>query len=159
MKGDPKVMAGLQESIDLELSLCLQYMLDWRNVKRCGLSIKKGLYKLHEQSEKHAQSLISRLLFLDGVPLSAPAQAKTHIDIGDILSDATAAEMAIVARYAELARQAFDAGDMSNFHLYQHLAKWHREGDKKFIGHLAWLQKQNWQLKEFGETDYEEVKA
>lgn len=159
MKGDPKIIAGLQEMINLELALCLQYMLDWKNVKRCGLKIARGLYCLHEQSEEYAQKLITRLLFLDATPQSSPSAAKAHANVADIITDAIAAETAIVARYSELTKLALDAGDVSNMHLFQHLSKWHREGDKEHRGHLMWLQKQGWQLKEFGETDYEEVKA
>ena len=51
------------------------------------------------------------------------------------------------------------AGDMSNFHFYQHLVKWHREGDDKFKGHVAWLQKQLYQMNKLGENDYIAVNA
>ena len=48
---------------------------------------------------------------------------------------------------------------MSNFHFYQHLMKWHREGDGKFKGHVAWLQKQLYQLKKLGDNDYIAINA
>jgi hypothetical protein len=32
-------------------------------------------------------------------------------------------------------------------------------GSTDRTGHLAWLQKQNWQLLEFGEKEYEETKV
>ena len=48
---------------------------------------------------------------------------------------------------------------MSNFHFYQHLVKWHREGDDKFKGHVAWLQKQLYQLNKLGENGYLAVNA
>ena len=77
----------------------------------------------------------------------------------EILNDAFAAEEAAVARFSDLCKQCYEAGDMSNFHFYQHLTKWHREGDDKFKGHIAWLQKQIGQLKKLGETDYIAVTA
>ena len=159
MKSTSVIATGLQEAINLELSLSLQYTLDARNLKRYGLKIAKGFGCLAGQSRDFAKQLTSRLLFLEGEPGFAPQPAKTHANVSDIIGDAVKAETAIVARYSALAKRAFDEGDMSNFHYYQHLAKWHREGDGKFKGHLAWLQKQEWQLGEFGETDYEEVKA
>jgi len=160
MKGNEKVMAGLQEAINLEASLMLQYLLDQRNVKRFGLSIASGLKKLHEQCEGYMKDIASALLFFDGgAPAFAPKPAATHPTVAAIQTDAIAAEQAVVARYAELCREAFDAGEMDIFHLYQHLTKWHRRGGNGNEGHLAWLQKQNWQLVEFGEKDYEEVKA
>lgn len=160
MKGDPKVMAGLQEAINLEASLMLQYLLDQRNVKRFGLSLADGLKTLHEQCEGYMKDLASALLFFDGgAPEFAPGRALTHMSVTAIQDDAIAAEQAVVTRYVDLCKQAYDAGEMDIFHLYQHLIKWHRRGGNGNEGHLLWLQKQNWQLVEFGEKDYEEVKA
>jgi bacterioferritin (cytochrome b1) len=159
MKGDPKVLAGLQEAINLEMTLMLQYLLDQRNVKRFGLSIADGLKTLHEQCEDYAKDLASAMLFLDGTPAFAPKPAATHATVTSIQTDAMAAEQALVARYSVLCKEAYDAGEIDVFHLYQHLIKWHRRGGNGNEGHLAWLQKQDWQLAEFGEKDYEAVKA
>ena len=159
MKGDPQVMAGLQEAINLEASLTLQYFLDQRNAKRYGLDIADGLKELSEQSQDHTKHLTSRLLFLDGAPEIAAQPAKSHATVTEILTNALASETAIVARYSSLCKAAYEAGDMEIFHFYQHLAKWHRLGDDKFKGHIAWLQKQLWQLGEFGEKDYEATKV
>ena len=159
MKAPPQVLAGLQEAINLELSLSLQYLLDQRNVKRFGLSIAGGLKALHEQCESYAKDLASLMLFLDGAPQFAPRPAVTHKTVTEIQTDAIAAETAIVARYTALCKEAYEAGEIDVFHLYQHLVKWHRRGGNGNEGHLAWLQKQNWQLLEFGEKEYEAVKA
>jgi bacterioferritin (cytochrome b1) len=159
MKGTPPVMAGLQESIAIEASLMLQYLLDQRDVERLGLDLADGLKQLKEQCEDHMKSLVSRLLFLEGAPTIEPKPAATHDNVGDILNDAFVAEQAAIARFTELCKQCYDAGDMSNFHFYQHLVKWHREGDDKFKGHVAWLQQQLYQLKKLGENDYLAVNA
>ena len=159
MKGSPPVMAGLQQAIDLEGSLALQYLLDQRDVKRLGLDLADGLKQLHEQCEDHLKHLVSRLLFLEGAPTIGPKPAATHDSITEILNDAFAAEQAAVAVFTDLCKQCYEAGDMSNFHFYQHLVKWHREGDDKFKGHVAWLQKQLYQLKKLGENDYIAVSA
>ena len=159
MKAPPQVLAGVQEAIDLELSLSLQYLLDQRNVKRFGLSIAGGLKKLHDQCDAYAKDLATLMLFLDGAPQFAPKPATTHKTVADIQTDAIAAETAIVSRYSALCKEAYEAGEIDVFHLYQHLVKWHRRGGNGNEGHLAWLQKQNWQLLEFGEKDYEAVKA
>jgi bacterioferritin (cytochrome b1) len=103
--------------------------------------------------------LTSRLLFLEGAPTLDPKPATTHDSISDTLNGAFEAEQAAVARFGELCKQCYEAGDMSNFHFVQHLAKWHREGDDKFKGHIGWLQKQLYQLKKLGENDYIAVNA
>lgn len=159
MKAPPQVLAGLQEACDLEMSQSLQYLLDQRNVKRFGLSIADGLKTLHEQCESYAKDLASAILFLEGAPQFAPRPATTHKTVTEIQTDAIAAETAIVERYSALCKEAYEAGEMDVFHLYQHFIKWHRRGGNGNEGHLAWLQKQSWQLKEFGEPAYEAVKA
>jgi bacterioferritin (cytochrome b1) len=159
MKGNPQVIAGLQEAANLEASLMLQYLLDQRDTKRLGLDLADGLKELYDQCEDHMKHLVSRVLFLEGAPTIEPKSAATHDSVSDILNDAFAAEQAAVARFTDLCKQCYEAGDMSNFHFYQHLAKWHREGDDKFKGHIAWLQKQLYQLKKLGENDYLAVNA
>ena len=143
----------------MEYSLASQYDLDQRDVARLGLSIEDRLGCLHEQSESCGRLLVDRLLFLEGAPVIAPASAKTHDDVGSIISDAIAAETAIIAKYAEFIKVAFDAGDMDNFHLFQHLSKWHRQGGNDNKGHMAWLQKQAWQFGKLGESGYLEAKV
>ena len=159
MKGTPQVIAGLQDAVNVEASLMLQYLLDERDVKRLGLNLADGLKQLHDQCEDHMKELTSRLLFLEGAPTIEPKPAATHDSITEILNDAYATEQAAIARFTDLCKQCYEAGDISNFHLYQHLVKWHREGDDKFKGHIAWLQMQLGQLKKLGENDYFAVNA
>jgi len=159
MKGNQTVIAGLQDAINIESSLMLQYLLDQRDAKRLGLDLADGLKQLHEQCEDHMKHLVSRLLFLEGAPTITPKPAATHDSVTDILNDAFAAEQAAITRFSDLCRECYDAGDMSNFHFHQHLVKWHREGDDKFKGHIAWLQKELYQLKKLGETNYIAVNA
>ena len=159
MKGNPQVMAGVQTAVNTEASLMLQYLLDQRDAKRLGLALADGLKQLHEQCEDHMKQLVSRLLFLEGAPTIEPKPAATHDSVTEILNDAFAAEQAAIAQFTDLCKQCYDAGDMSNFHFYQHLIKWHREGDGKFKGHVAWRQKQLYQLKKLGENDYVAVNA
>jgi bacterioferritin (cytochrome b1) len=154
MKGDPKVMAGLQEAINLETSIYLQYFLDACDAQRFGLSIADGLKKLACQSQEFARDLTARLLFLEGSPVVAPDPANTHDNVTAVIVGAISAETAIITRYTQLCRDAWEAGDLSNFHFYQHLDKWHRQGGNDYDGHLSWLQKQQWQLKQLGEKDY-----
>jgi bacterioferritin (cytochrome b1) len=159
MKGSPPVMAGLQQAVNVESTLMLQYLLDQRDAKRLGLDLAGGLKQLHDQCEAHMRHLVSRLLFLEGAPTIEPKPAATHDSVTEILNDAFAAEQAALATFTDLCKQCYEAGDMSNFHFYQHLVKWHREGDDKFKGHVAWLQKQLYQLKKLGENDFIAVNA
>lgn len=159
MKGNPAVLSALQEAINLEATCSLQYLLDARNVKRFGLKLSKGLKVLHEQCESFMKQLTDRSLFLGGTVELKPAAAGTRNSVTDILTESIGYEEQLIARYAAIVKLCYEAGDMSNFHFFQHLVRWHGEGDRNRRGHLDWLQKQAWQLNEFGETDYEETKV
>ena len=155
MKGDPQVMAGLQQAITAEITLANMYSLYRDDAQRFGLAIAAGWDALHEQSEKFASDLAGRLLFLEGAPRLMPAPTETANDIAAALANAVAAELAILALYTDLCTQALEQKDLDNFHYYQHQVKWHRQGGqykegKEIKGHISWLQKELWQLKNVG---------
>ena len=68
MKGNPQVIAGLQDAANMEGSMMLQYLLDQRDVKRLGLDLADGLKQMKEQCEDHMKCLVSRVLILEGAP-------------------------------------------------------------------------------------------
>ena len=162
MQGDPNVKAGLQRLVAALCDLMCQYMLDAINTKRLGLSLGDGLDKLSDQCATDLKDLVKWLYFLDAQP--EIGSAKSHATVAQILTDATVAETVFVTSASELADVALKAGDMAVFHGLQHLAKFHTMGggvvgSTDRTGHIAWLQKQGWQLREFGEKDYEATKA
>jgi bacterioferritin (cytochrome b1) len=162
MQGDPNVKAGLQRLVAALLDLMCQYMLDAINTKRLGLSIGDGLDELCGQCGTDLKDLVKWLYFLEAQP--EIGAAKAHATVAQVLTDATTAETAFVAAVNQLADVALKAGDMAVFHGLQHLAKFHTigggvVGSTDRTGRIAWLQKQDWQVREFGEKDYEATKA
>ena len=71
-----------------------------------------------------------------------------------MLQKATELETAIIDQYAQFTKDAWGEGDMSDFHFFQHLSKWHGCGDDKYVGHLSTLQKWSWQIAKTGEPDF-----
>lgn len=79
MKGDPKVIATLNSLLARELTVVSQYMV---HAEICD---NWGYGKLHEAIQKravvemkHAEKLIGRIIFLEGVPVVSELQ-KMHI--------------------------------------------------------------------------------
>jgi bacterioferritin len=149
MQGRPKVIAALNEALKEELTAISQYFIhaemceNWR-YEKLGHFIKKQ--SIDEM--KHAESLIERILFLDGTPNMTEL---LHLNIGQTVREQLESDLKLeldaVAMYNRSVALARDEGDNASRDLFERLLKDEEE-------HVDWLEAQLHQIKEIGYERY-----
>ncbi|PTD97769.1 bacterioferritin [Pseudothauera lacus] len=102
MKGNKKVIAALNALLADELAARDQYFIHSRMLSEWGLS-RAAERIAHEMEDEtaHADALIRRILFLEGVPAMTPAKLTIGKDLPDIFSKDLAVEMVVVKNLRE----------------------------------------------------------
>jgi bacterioferritin len=149
MKGNPKVVAALNEALKEELTAINQYFLhaemceNW-HYTRLGEYIKKQ--SIDEM--KHAEALIERILFLDATPtMTEIMQLNVGQNVRDQLQSDLNLEIAAVALYNRAIKTAQEEGDNASRELFERLLK-----DEE--AHVDWLEAQVYQINEIGYERY-----
>lgn len=104
MKGDPKVIEYLNKLLAGELTAIDQYFVHSRMYENWGYS-RLAERVGHEMTDEtgHADSLIKRILFLEGTPdLSKREPLQVGHDVPSMLRNDLAVELAVVAALKEV---------------------------------------------------------
>lgn len=149
MKGDSKIIEYLNRALKAELTAINQYFLHSRMLEDWGLG--KLAEKEHGESVeemKHADELIKRILFLEGLP---NLQDIGHLRIGESPREALECDLALeldaIPMYREAVAYAESASDFVTRDLFQTILDDEEE-------HVDWLETQLDLIKRIGEERY-----
>lgn len=149
MKGDPKIIAHLNKALFNELTAINQYFLHSRMYRNWGYGeLAEHEYKESIDEMKHADMLIERILFLDGLP---NLQALGKLLIGEtpremIDCDLRLEMMAVPDLKAAIA-DCEKLGDYVSRELFEKILESEEE-------HIDWLETQLGLIDKLGESLY-----
>jgi bacterioferritin len=149
MKGNPKIIERLNALLSDELTATNQYIVhsemcaNWQFNKLHNLVEKRAIEEM-----KHAEKLIARILFLEGLPIVSNLN-KIHIgaEVPAQLENDLGAELGAVQAYNDGIRQAVEAGDNGTRELLESILADEEE-------HVDWLEAQLDQIKQMGIQNY-----
>lgn len=125
MKGDANVLKYLNEALKLELTAINQYFLHARILDDWGLTkMAKHEYEESIEEMKHADLLIKRILFLEGLPnLQTLDKLLIGENVKEIIECDLQAEMKGIANYKAGIKAAEEAHDYVTRDLFIQLLK------------------------------------
>ena len=149
MKGDAKVIEYLNQALKLELAAVNQYFLHARMFRDWGFGkIAKVEYEESIDEMKHADQLIERILFLEGLP---NVQDLAKIYIGETLKECLECDLRIEKRahpfYVEAIAYCEQAQDFVSRKLFTDILDSEEE-------HIDFLETQLGVIEKIGEERY-----
>src|SRR4026208_957362 len=142
MRGNPEVVAQLNQALKEELTAINQYFLHAEMCHNWGYH-KLGDY-IRKQSideMKHAEQLIERILFLDATPSMEYMELSVGTNVRGQLEADLKLEHNAVEMYNKAISVSRNAGDDTSRNLFTQLLKDEEE-------HVDWLEAQMHQIKE-----------
>ena len=149
MKGDPKIIEILNEVLTSELTAINQYFVHGEMCENWGYERLQKVIRKHSIGEmKHAEELIERVLFLEGIP---NVQRLGKINIGEtvaeILKSDYALELEALPRLNQGIEVCRELGDNNSRHLLEEILEEEEE-------HVDWLEAQHALIEQVGLQNY-----
>ena len=148
MKGNPKVIEQLNRALREELTAINQYFVHAEMCENWGYGkLARYIKKQSIDEMKHAESLMERILFLDGTPSMEPLSLSIGSNVQAMIQADLKLEIQASAMYNEAVKIAMENKDNGSRDLFVFLLKDEEE-------HVDWLEAQLHQIKELGYERY-----
>jgi bacterioferritin len=149
MQGDPRIIDMLNQVLRKELTGINQYFIHSRMCENWRYRVlEKVHYDESVDEMKHADAIIKRILFLDGVPnVSDYDPIRVGGNVREQLDNDLALEMEALDVLRRGVRLCLDGNDDASRELLEHMIR-----DEEH--HVDWIEAQQHQIREIGYENY-----
>ena len=149
MKGDKKIIEILNDALTAELTAINQYFVHAEMCDNWGYARLHDKIRHHSIGEmKHAEELIERILFLDGIP---NMQRLGKINIGENVPEQLRVDHGLEVDAIKRLNESIDvcrvAGDNNSRHLLEEILEDEEE-------HIDWIEAQQALIDQVGAANY-----
>lgn len=149
MKGDKEIIGILNEVLTSELTAINQYFVHSEMCENWGYERLEKTIRRHSIGEmKHAEELIERILFLDGIPnVQQLGKILLGENVPELLRLDLALEMEALPRLQKGIETCREKGDNNSRHLLEEILEEEEE-------HVDWLEAQLQLIEQVGVQNY-----
>ncbi|MBR9726442.1 bacterioferritin [Shewanella intestini] len=149
MKGHRSVISQLNRVLTFELTAINQYFLHARMFNHWGLEkLNNKEYKKSIQDMKHADKLIERVLFLEGLP---NLQQLDKVRIGEHCQEMLECDMEAVTEQVTLLREVIKLCETERDYISRDLLEQLLEDEEE---HIDWIESQQELIQKMGLQNY-----
>jgi len=153
MKGDSKVIKYLNKALKNELVAINQYFLHARMFENWGLNeLNEKEYEESIDEMKHADALIKRILFLEGLP---NLQDIGKIQVGENTEEIIRCDLAVELEAVPVLREAIEYCEQAKDYVSRELFEDILAGEEE---HVDWLETQLELIEKVGLQNYQQSK-
>lgn len=154
MKGDAKVIEFLNKALKNELTAINQYFLHSRMLKDWGVSVlAEKEYKESIEEMQHADWLIDRVLFLDGLP---NLQDLGKLRIGENVEEILEADLKLENQAIPLLRDAIEYSESVRDYISRDLFNKILDNEEE---HVDWIETQQSMIEQMGVQNYIQLQS
>ena len=149
MKGNKELLIVLNSLLADELTVINQYMVQSEMCKNWGYSkLHKAIRKQAMDEMLHAEWLIGRIIFFEGVPIVSKLNPiKVGKTVSEIISNNDNTELDVVSSYNDAIKLAREVDDQGTLELLTKILIMEE-------GHVDWAEKQQAQIDQMGLENY-----